>query len=200
LEGLGKPGVFVFGNGDEEWYDIFFIKRLKAKKRNLNFLKKIKNVKDINYGIKKYKGINFFGFGGYMDVSANDGSRDKEWQMAVDKRMKKAEKRFNLFLKKVNGKSIFVFHYPPRGIFDLIKDKKNPFHGKSSGIDFYHRAILKKKPILVLCGHMEEYQGKKKLGSSTIVNPGEGSHGKFAIVEIDDKNGEVKKVEFFGKK
>lgn len=198
LDNLGKPGVFVFGNGDDEWYDLIMIKRMKAKKRNLNFLKKIKVVKNINYGIRKYKGIDFFGFGGYMDVDANN-DRDEEWQAAVDKRMSFAEKIFKNFLKKVGKKSIFVFHYPPRGVFDIIKDKKNPYHGGSSGIDFYREAILKKKPLLVLCGHMEEYQGKKKLGNSWVVNPGEGAHGKFAIVEIDEKKGKFLGAKFFGK-
>lgn len=199
FDSLKKPGFFVFGNGDDEWYDVFFIKRLKSKKRNLNFLKKIKNVKNINYGIGKYKGITFFGFGGYLDSTANNKSRDKVWQDAVDKRMKVAEKKFNSLLKKVKGKSIFIFHYPPRGILDIIKDKKNPFMGKHVGIDFYREGVLKKKPSLVLCGHMEEYQGKKKLGSSLVVNPGEGSKGKFAIVDVDEKNVKVKKVDFFGK-
>ena len=199
LNSLRKPGFFVFGNGDEEWYNVFFIKSLKAKKRNLNFLKKIKNVKNINYGIGKFKGIQFLGFGGYMDATANNKSRDKEWQERVNKRMKKAENKFNFFLKKINWKSIFVFHYPPLGAFDIIKDKKNPFHGGSSGIDFYRNGILKKKPSLVLCGHMEEYQGKKKIGNSLIVNPGEGAHGKFAIVDFDEDKRKVKKVKFYGK-
>lgn len=199
LESLGKPGVFVFGNGDDEWYDVSFIPRLKAKKRQLNFLKKLRSLKNINYKHKKIRSLEFLGFGGYMDVSANEGSRDPEWQDAVDKRMEKAEKKFEILLKKVGKGSIFVFHYPPLGVFDKIKDKKNPFNGKSSGIDFFRRAILKKKPSLVLCGHMEEYQGKKKLGSSVVVNPGKGSKGLFAIVDFDENKKKVRSVGFYGR-
>ena len=43
---------------------------------------------------------------------------------------------------------------------------------------------------------MEEYQGKKKLGSSLVVNPGEGSKGKFAIVELDEGKGKIETVKF----
>ncbi len=197
LNGLGKPGFFVFGNGDDEWYDYPFAKNiLQAKKSRLNFLKKIKNIKEMNYKVMNRDGISFLGFGGYMDVSANAKSRDKEWQERVDKRDKKAERKLNSLVGKLTRKSIFIFHYPPKGIFDIIKDKKNPFHGGSSGIDFFRKAVLKKKPFLVLCGHMEEYQGKKKLGKSLVINPGEGSKGKFAIVDIDEKKGKVKKVKF----
>ncbi len=197
LDGLGKPGLFVFGNGDDEWYDYPFSKGLmKAKKSIKNFLKKIKNIKEMNYKVRTGKGISFLGFGGYLDISANAKGRDKEWQKRVDKRDEKAERKMNSLVKKLIGKSIFILHYPPQGIFDIIRDKKNPFDGGSSGITFFRKSILKKKPFLVLCGHMEEYQGKKKLGKSLVVNPGEGSKGKFVIVDIDEKKGKVKKVKF----
>ena len=55
---------------------------------------------------------------------------------------------------------------------------------------------MEEKPFLVLCGHMHEYVGKKKLGSSWVVNPGEGSKGKFAIIDIDEKKGKIKKIKF----
>ena len=144
LDMLGKPGFFVFGNGDDDWYTFPFGKNImRIKKRNLNVLNKLKNIKNINYGVRKYKGITFLGFGGYLDATANDKSRDEKWQNAVDKRMGKAEKKFNYFLKKVKGKSIFIFHYPPMGVFDIIRDKKNPYHGGSTGSKFYCEGILK---------------------------------------------------------
>ena len=148
----------------------------------------------MTYKVRNYKGNSFLGFGGYMDAKANDKSRDAESQKRVDKRNQKAEKKMNSLVKKSRKKSIFICHYPPKGIFDKIKDKKNPFHGGSTGIDFFRKAILKHKPFLVLCGHMEEYQGKKKLGSSWVINPGAAHEGKAAIIEIN--NGEVKKIKF----
>lgn len=195
LDNLEKPGFFVFGNGDDEWYKYPFSKKiLRAKKNKLNFLRKIKNIKEMTYRIRNYNGISFLGFGGYMDATANESHRDKEWQERVNKRHNKAKKKMESLIKRLNKKSIFILHYPPTGIFDKILDKKNPFYGGSTGIDFFRKAIIRKKPFLVLCGHMHEYQGKKKLGSSLVVNPGEGSKGEFAIVDIDQ--GKVKKIKF----
>lgn len=195
LDNLGKPGFFIFGNGDDEWYNYPFSKNiLQAKRSRLNFLKKIKNIKEMTYKVRNYNRNSFLGFGGYLDAKANAKSRDVEWQKRVDKRDKRAEKKMNSLVKKLRKKSIFIFHYPPKGIFDIIRDKKNPFSGGSTGIDFFRKAIIKKKPFLVLCGHMHEYQGSKKLGSSVVVNPGEASKGEFAIIEID--KGKVKNVKF----
>ena len=42
--------------------------------------------------------------------------------------------------------------------------------------------------MLVLCGHMHGYQRAKKLYKSLIVNPGEAGKGKYAIIEIGEKN------------
>jgi Icc-related predicted phosphoesterase len=201
LDSLNKPGFFVFGNGDDDWYHYPFDEKiLQAKKRNLNFVKKIKNLKEMTYKVQNYKGISFLGFGGYMDARANDSARDKEWQKKVDKRNKKAGKKMDFLVKKIKYKSIFVLHYPALGVFDKILDKKNKFYGKSVGVDFFRKAILKKKPFLVLCGHMHEYQGEKKLGDSVVVNPGYGAKGKFAIIDIDEEKGEIKNIEFYGKK
>ncbi|MFQ5531642.1 MAG: hypothetical protein ACE5ES_03450, partial [Candidatus Nanoarchaeia archaeon] len=86
---------------------------------------------------------------------------------------------------------IFVFHYPPYGVFDIIRDKKNPMDKESAGVKFYAEAIKKYKPMAVFCGHMEEYQGMKKLQGIPVVNPGGAEDGKYAIVEINDK-GKVK--------
>ena len=54
LNNLGKPGFFVFGNGDDGWYNYpFSNKLLKAEKRSLNFLKKIKKIKEMTYKVRK---------------------------------------------------------------------------------------------------------------------------------------------------
>jgi len=197
LDNLGKPGFFIFGNGDDEWYNYPFSKKiLRAKKSRLNFVKKIKNIKEMTYGVSKYKGLSFLGFGAYMDATANAIHRDKEWQERVDKRHDKSKRKMESLVRKIGKKSIFILHYPPKGVFDIIKDKKNPFHGGSTGIDFFRKATIQKKPFLVLCGHMHEYQGKKRIGNSLVVNPGEGSKGEFAIIDIDGERGKVQKVRF----
>ena len=120
LDGLGKPGFFIFGNGDDGWYRYPFSRKiLQVKKSGLNFLTKLKNLREMTYQIKIHKGISFLGFGGYMDATANDKSRDKEWQNVVNKRTAKAGKKMSSLIKKI-AKSVFILHYPPKGIFDKI--------------------------------------------------------------------------------
>ena len=111
LNNLGKPGVYVFGNGDDEWYNYPFSKDLlPARKSRINFLKRIKKIKEMTYKVKKHNGISFLGFGGYMDAKANESHRDREWQKRVDIRTAKAEKKMQSLLKKTGKKSIFILH------------------------------------------------------------------------------------------
>jgi len=197
LDELEKPCFYIFGNGDDEWYNYpFDIKQLKPKKSKRNFLKRLKNMKEINYGFGNYKGISFIGFGGYMDVLSNYDLRKTEelekYKRAL-KRLKTSRKKFLNILKKTKKERIFVLHYPPKGIFDIIREKGNPYSGKSAGISFFTEAIIKYKPRLVFCGHMHEYQGVKKLGKTLVVNPGEAARGRAAIIDYpEDKKSKIK--------
>lgn len=199
---LTKPRVqviSVFGNGDDEWYRYPFDKNiLQQNKSRKRFLDRLKNFKDITYGTMVLNDISILGFGGYMDASANFEKKKITGKYpAAIKRVKRTEKKLESMLKKLkNKKKIFLFHYPPRGIFDIIKGKDNPYSGGSAGIDCFTKAIKKHKPGLVLCGHMHEYQGAKKIGSSVIINPGAAVEGKCAIIDFDENQGKVKKVKF----
>lgn len=75
--------------------------------------------------------------------------------------------RFMQRIKKNTGeKIIFVTHQPPyKSKIDYIWDH----HGNKS----YRAFIMRKKPILALCGHLHETAGmKEKLGVTKVVNPG----------------------------
>lgn len=207
LNKYGKPVILIFGNGD--WYDYPFelpvqsAERLVGELEYNSYVKKLKNIKEITYGKTKFNNITFVGFGGYMDI---DAYFDKEqFKEAKDKdalkrrliRRRKSKIKLFQILKKTKGERIFVFHYPPQGAFDIIRDKKdNPMNGKSAGIKFFTEAIKKYKPKLVLCGHMHEYQGAKNLHGALVVNPGDAEKGKYAIVDIDDDNSKKIKVKF----
>lgn len=187
LKKLAKPTIIVFGNGD--WHKYKFDKlSFDIKRKYDNVVKKI-GLRNITYGKTKFNEINFIGFGGYMDIDAYFDK--KEWKdedretynHRIMRRNKGKKHLFNL-LRKVKGEKIFVLHYPPKGAFDIIRDKKdNPMNGKSAGIGFFNEAIKRYNPKLVLCGHMHEYQGMKRLGKSIVVNPGDAEKGKYAIVD-----------------
>ena len=200
LNNLNKKIIFIFGNTDDFFYKYPFDK-WGVKKSNLNFIKKLKNLKDITYSKIKYKNINIVGFGGYMDIDEYlkekiKTKEDKKRREKVKKRRDESKKKLFEIIKRTRGKRIFLFHYPPKGFFDVIKDKKNPHHGESTGINFFLQAIKKYKPSLVLCGHMHEHQGKKKLGDTLIVATGAASEGKASVIEFDGEKGKVRKVRF----
>ena len=60
----------------------------------------------------------------------------------------------------------------------------------------YNKIIRKYKPKLVICGHMHEYQGKRKLGDSWIMAIGAACKGKASMIEIDEKTKKLKSVKF----
>tara|TARA_Y100000310_G_scaffold328062_1_gene395451 strand:+ start:2147 stop:3019 length:873 start_codon:yes stop_codon:yes gene_type:complete len=201
INDLGKKVFFVFGNTDDDWSNHPKYKGQIAKKSAINFLKKLKNMRNITYSKLRYKGINIIGFGGYMDIDAYfnkktfRGGKDLvSKRLKIHKFMKK--KFFELIKRVKKGEKIFIFHYPPKGVFDIIRDKKNPMDGLSAGVRFYTGAIKKHKPRLVLCGHMHEYQGSKKIGDSLIVNPGDAKEGKYAIIDYPENKKERIKVRF----
>ena len=201
LNKMKEPVIAIFGNTDDGWYEYPGSKMKWAEKKKLRYLKRLKNMRFITYAKKKIRGITFVGFGGYMDIAAyfrkNTFPEEKQHIPARKKRHAKIRKKLFDLLKEAyrkKGNKAFVFHYPPKGIFDIIKDKKNPMDKESAGIDFFREAIKKYKPTFVLCGHMAEYEGMKKLYGVPIINPGAAHEGRAVIIEID--KGKIKKIKF----
>ncbi len=197
LSELGVPFISIFGNGDDEWYDYPFEEGLLDLDEGRDkYLSGLKNFKDINYGSCNFEGASIVGFGGYMDAKENYDKKGEGYPNVL-RRIGDSKKRLWKIIGKAEGKSdIFVFHYPPKGVFDIVNEEGNKYNGKSVGVDAFREAVLKEKPALVLCGHMHEYQGKEMLGESLVLNPGAAVEGKFAVVEFDVVKGRVKNVEF----
>jgi Icc-related predicted phosphoesterase len=198
LNKFGKKVYVIFGNGD--WYNAYHNRGHKTFEPKI---KPLKNLYEMSHKNRKFNGINFIGVGGYMDPDIYFNK--KEWAEAQNKkslklRIKRRSKSKNKFfnqLTKSKGKRIFVLHYTPVGAFDIVKSvKANPMNGKSVGVGFFTSAIKKYKPKLALCGHMHEYQGKKRLGNTIVVNPGAAYNGKAAIIDFDEEKNQLGKVRF----
>lgn len=85
------------------------------------------------------------------------------------------EEQAEEMLKDMPEQAVLVSHSPPKGTLD-----KN-FFGKSLGSTAIRDAILNKKPVLCVCGHIHESSGKSKMLESTnVVNAGP----KGMILEI----------------
>jgi len=189
LNKLNKKVYVVFGNSD------FY----KERASGLNdpilipgfYEDKIKKLNKISLVDNKKLSIKYFdilGFGGYVDSTEyikNPIDKDKEDQIIrLERYLYDKLKLKKLFLKKGKNKDfILLAHYPPYGVMDKILFKKSPMNGKHIGWEPYNKIIKKYNPKLVLCGHMHEYQGKKNLGKSLIVNPGPAGEGKAAVIE-----------------
>lgn len=78
--------------------------------------------------------------------------------------------------------TIFVPHAPPaRTAVDRIA---SGHHVGSSAVRTF---IEKRKPTLVVCGHIHESRGIDSLGPTTIVNCGPALAGKYAVIEAREK-------------
>jgi Icc-related predicted phosphoesterase len=103
------------------------------------------------------------------------------------------------------NRTIFDFHVPPydTGIdeapeltedMSMVLDTTGTPHMIPVGSTSVREAILKYQPLLGLHGHIHESAGIRKLGETTIVNPGsEYAEGllRGAIIELDPQEGLV---------
>jgi len=169
---------------------------IKERKKNICFLKK---------QIKKIKDLKVYSFGGLVTASiylTKESGFDKKERSKYKKRHEIEKKQ--LFRKGRKDIDILLAHYTPYGYFDIVKSghKENPMEKKSVGFKPYTQFIKKFKPRLFICGHMHEYQGKKKLGNTLIVATGSAKEGKAAVIEMESSSDEsneaskIVKVEF----
>ncbi len=194
LKKLNKPFFGIYGNSDYLNKDV--------KKYSLNGLESFFKTSLfclLKTSKKRFKGIFIRGLSGYRGASSKG-------LINIDNVKKKKLKKFNegwvkrlkrLFTNYNNKKfNVFVVHDVPYGYFDVIRYKKSPLYGKSIGDKYILRFIKKYQPSLVLCGHMHEYQGKKKIGKTILITTGSAADGKAVIIEIDEKKGKIKKIKF----
>lgn len=75
--------------------------------------------------------------------------------------------------------SILVTHPPPYGMFDSVG-------GMHVGCQAVRKAIEAKKPILAICGHIHEYEGKEILGETLVVKLAPAEKLRAAEITIND--------------
>lgn len=92
-------------------------------------------------------------------------------------RMKLAKKetdKARRVLRWFGNIDILVCHQPPYGILDKVTAEYAPkqWKGKHAGSKAILDYIKKRQPKLVLCGHIHEQEGKKKIGKTQVHNLG----------------------------
>jgi Icc-related predicted phosphoesterase len=125
-------------------------------------LPKHKNILFAHGTIVEAKGLRFFGFGGH-------GFRRREPELEA------LEKAFG---SKIDGSTIVLCHAPPYGT--AADDMEDEWHvGNESLTDL----IKRRKPMLVLCGHIHEtFHAHDEVAGTVVINPGPDGE----IIEVEE--------------
>lgn len=194
---LGLPFFSVTGNEDPSKYHqiggkvsrwkLFKMKPFISRKSLLDFTtKKFKDYILIGYPRSSYPGL--------PTRHLKKKYKVKDFSKNI-RDYKRYEKKLNkLFRKHKNKKIIFISHNCPymTKLDKLSKKAHKLVRGKHYGDILAKETIKKHQPLLSICGHMHENQGKTKVGKTLVVNPGAAVDKKFAIIDIKGKKTKVK--------
>lgn len=163
-------------SGNAELYD----DEIKELNRKFRFkiplyearLNKMKNLIFLNYAAAKFKGITMAGIGHFIEMGwVREFSEEK-----IDKIILAAieEEIARLFFENVGRVDILISHQPPYGILDKVTSKEAPkgWAGRHAGCRLLLEYIKKYHPRYVICGHIHEAKGKKRVGRTTVINAG----------------------------
>jgi len=203
LRKLDKPIIGITGNWDPNSYPHIGHSRVKEKYLGAfkKYIRKLEDFKMIDFKSSKFQGLNFVGY----PKSTHPGMVDKSIEKKLKKDGKKGEKiisrikkhnkdYYNKFKKILDRDSIFVSHNCPYYILDKIA--QGEMKGKHYGSWLTKELIKKFNPFLVICGHMHENWGRKKVGRTLVVNPGAAVDGKAVLIDVDSERKRVKSVRF----
>jgi Icc-related predicted phosphoesterase len=199
LNSIGKRSYIIWGNSD--FYRDFTTSEPEEIMPGYydDKIRKMGNVKSIERKKIKKAGLEILGHGGYVDATEfikNPYTKDSKKIKRLIRRYKNDEKELFALFKKKPMNFVFLIHYTPYKIFDKVRFKGSPMNGKHVGFEPYNKIIKKYKPLLVICGHMHEYQGLKRIGNTAIVATGPAYKGKAAIIDIDENKKRVLNVKF----
>lgn len=198
LNKLKVPVISISGNLDySKWKDGIDYAKSKwdwpSQDFFSNIIKKYKHIKFFDYSFVRFKGLIFIGSSTSTFPGRIQSKNYKKNKARLDKLFKKFKK------ENKNKKVIFVSHNVPyKTKLSKInsKDSPNEVQGVEKGSKLSRRIIEKYKPILNLCGHMHENQGRDKIKETLIINNGAVVDGRACVIDFDEEKGRVKEVRF----
>ncbi len=182
LNSLGKPLYLVSGNNEVSDYKFF-----------LQTVSKYKNCKAIDDKVVKIGNLAVIGVRNEHRVYGERGRMTREDFYDYQEDMLKKN-----FRGAVTKNIILLSHYPPYEcrLDKLPKNAKlNP--GTHIGSYLIRDFIENNHPPFVVCGHLEELIGSCKIGKTTVINPGGADIGKYAILEVNNKNFRKSRIGFY---
>jgi len=175
LDSLQIPVFLIIGNGDygeaienTEYAPLKLPYKIEAECKNS------KNVYHVNLKIKKFRGISIIGL-------------DSTVFFSFKRDIKKAKKKLIKLFKQAKQPVIFLVHEPPFNTkLDKKRVKNSLRYGQHVGDKLVREVIERFQPILCICGHIHENQGKVKIGKTLVVNTGYGRKGESVLIDIED--------------
>ena len=221
LDSFGKPIFMVAGNWDQSYgpskikdieknnytYRKAFYDWYLGDKINSKLLKGTKNVEDCMHRNHEFDRINFVGFGnssGGEELNSKIKKKisEKQYGVLMKSYNKVLEKLFNAHRKRKNKRlpTIFITHNVPYNTkLDVSKDKNSYVYKKHLGSNIARKFCEKHQPLLCVGGHVHEGVGKDKIGKTIVINPGFGKNAQV-LINIDEKKGKIRKIQFYNKK
>ncbi|MBU2590258.1 MAG: metallophosphoesterase [Nanoarchaeota archaeon] len=136
-------------------------------------LNSMHNVKVINNKIVNFQGIRIGGLKYFLDTNWVKDFQPSNYKKLMKRAEKETEKAKKV-LKWFDSLDILLCHQPPYHILDKVTAKFAPksYQGKHAGSKTILNYIEKKHPKYVICGHIHEQVGEKKVGKTIIYNLG----------------------------
>lgn len=221
LDSFGKPIFLVAGNWDQSYgpskikdiernyysyikafYDWYLGDRINPK-----LLKGTKNVFDCMHRNHEFNRINFIGYGNssgkeILSKKIKKKVTEKQYEILKKSLKKIHDKVFNAYRSRKNKKflTIFITHnIPYETKLDIAKDKDSYAYGLHLGSSLARKFCEKYQPLLCVGGHIHEGVGKDKIGKTIVLNPGFGRDAQI-LIDVDEKKGKIRKIEFYNKK
>lgn len=173
-----------------------------GKKINPYLTRGLKNIRDCQYKLHKFNGVNFIGYGNTSGPEKwkerlKKGKFSKEQKSRLKVKVKELYTRLNKLFRKVKNKpTVFISHNMPYGILDVGLDKKSYVYKKHLGSDVAKEMIDRFSPLVCVGGHVHEYHKKKKVGKTIVINAGFGARVN-TLIDINEVSGKVRSVKFW---
>ncbi|MGC9310079.1 MAG: metallophosphoesterase family protein [Candidatus Nanoarchaeia archaeon] len=177
LKKLSKiaPIYLVFGNIEKNNAQTKEISKEVGKKLPslMDFIKKNKNIHLLNNVKRNFRGIRLAGIPFYGDIGWL--KKFEKPEKDEEKKYRKSTEKEKRVLKWFGGHlDILICHQPPYSILDKVNFPQAPknWQGKHAGSKVILNYIKKHQPKYVLCGHIHEGKGKKRIGKTIVYNLG----------------------------
>ncbi len=182
LKKIKIPIAYIHGNHD-----------------NVERVKKFAGNDFVHNKIFKLEGLEIAAYGNFRGASAKRNQHKESkahMSQQISKRIKGMNEKFRTDLLRLGKRKpdIFILHDPPYNTKCDLTGKGSPEPNSHVGDEIARQIIVKYRPKLVLCCHIHEAHGVDSIGSTTVVNVGQGGHGHAAIISLPSLHYKLVKI------